>query len=86
MLMGGTTSRIQDDVLPLSGPREKVSQILLKIWQYFHVHMYVPDDLTAVAWQRGLRRQFGRTQQFELINSGTEKFSTDFKVVNPTSN
>lgn len=85
MLTGGTTPRIQDDVLPLSGPREKVSQILLNLAILLR-DMYVPDDLTAVEWQRGLRRQFGRTQQFELINQGTEKFSTDFKVVNPTSN
>lgn len=47
---------------------------------------HVPDGLTAVEWQRGLRRQFGRIQQFELINQGTEKFFSDFKVVNPVSN
>ncbi len=47
---------------------------------------HVPDGLTAVEWQRGLRRQFGRVQQFDLINQGTEKFFSDFKVVNPVSN
>lgn len=35
---------------------------------------HMPDGLTTVAWQRGLRRQFGRVQQFELLNHGTEKF------------
>ncbi|SER71886.1 Helicase conserved C-terminal domain-containing protein [Nitrosomonas sp. Nm51] len=45
-----------------------------------------PDNFTVVEWQRGLRRQFGRTQQFDLVNQGTEKFFTDFKVVNPVSN
>ncbi len=47
---------------------------------------HMPDGLTTVAWQRGLRRQFGRVQQFELLNHGTEKFFSDFKVVNPVSN
>lgn len=47
---------------------------------------HVPNNLTAVEWQRGLRRQFGRAQQFEVVNQGTEKFFSDFKVVNQASN
>ncbi|MDR4516788.1 MAG: DEAD/DEAH box helicase [Nitrosomonas sp.] len=47
---------------------------------------HLPDGLTAVEWQRRLRRQFGRVQQFGLVNQGTEKFFSDFKVVNPVSN
>ncbi|MCB0483243.1 MAG: hypothetical protein KDC37_01635, partial [Flavobacteriales bacterium] len=46
---------------------------------------HLPDGLTAVEWQRRLRRQFGRVQQFGLVNQGTEKFFSDFKVVNPVS-
>lgn len=46
---------------------------------------HAPDGLTTVDWQRGLRRQFGRVQQFDLVNQGEEKFFSDFKVVNPAS-
>lgn len=48
--------------------------------------MHMPDGLSTVEWQRRLRRQFGREQQFELFNQGTEKFFSEFRVVNPASN
>ena len=47
---------------------------------------HMPDNFTAVEWQRRLRRQFGRAQQFQLVNQGTEKFFSDFKVLSPVSN
>ena len=45
----------------------------------------MPDDWSAVEWQRGLRRQFGREQAFGLENLGSESFFSDFRVTNPQS-
>src|SRR6266481_22347 len=45
----------------------------------------VPADLSPVAWQRGLRRQFGREQVFGLENLGSEPFFSEFRVSNPVS-
>lgn len=42
-----------------------------------------PDNWSAVEWQRGLRRQFGREQAFGLENLGSEPFFSDFRVSNP---
>lgn len=36
-------------------------------------------------WQRGLRRQFGREQDFVLENLGDEPFFSEFRVTNPVS-
>ncbi|MCO5100250.1 MAG: DEAD/DEAH box helicase [Burkholderiaceae bacterium] len=36
-------------------------------------------------WQRALRRQFGRDQDFELENLGDQPFFSEFRVVNPQS-
>ena len=36
-------------------------------------------------WQRGLRRQFGRTQPFKWKNLGTEPIFSEFAVENPQS-
>jgi len=44
-----------------------------------------PVDLSVADWQRGLRRQFGREQPFELENLGSEPFFSEFRVRNPTS-
>jgi superfamily II DNA or RNA helicase len=44
-----------------------------------------PPDLSAVDWQRGLRRQFGREQAFGLENLGSEPFFSEFRVSNPVS-
>ncbi|MHB8370292.1 MAG: DEAD/DEAH box helicase [Leptospirales bacterium] len=44
-----------------------------------------PRDLTPVEWQRRLRRQFGREQNFELENVGSEPFFSEYRVVNPLS-
>ncbi len=46
---------------------------------------HAPADLSPVAWQRGLRRQFGREQAFGLENLGSEPFFSEFKVSNPVS-
>jgi superfamily II DNA or RNA helicase len=44
-----------------------------------------PVDLPVDAWQRGLRRQFGREQAFALENLGDERVFSDFTVFNPES-
>lgn len=44
-----------------------------------------PANLSPVEWQRKLRRQFGREQDFEMVNVGTEPFFSEFRVHNPLS-
>ncbi|MBX3501624.1 MAG: DEAD/DEAH box helicase [Alphaproteobacteria bacterium] len=44
-----------------------------------------PEGLSALEWQRGLRRQFGREQAFGLENIGAEPFFSEFRVTNPAS-
>ena len=44
-----------------------------------------PADLSLDAWQRELRRQFGRQQPFTLKNTGSEPVFSDFHVSNPES-
>jgi superfamily II DNA or RNA helicase len=44
-----------------------------------------PADLSPVDWQRGLRRQFGREQDFGLENLTGEPFFSEFRVSNPVS-
>ncbi|CAH2404121.1 DEAD/DEAH box helicase [Mesorhizobium escarrei] len=44
-----------------------------------------PADLSPVDWQRGLRRQFGREQDFGLENLTSEPFFSEFRVSNPAS-
>src|SRR5438874_8484560 len=44
-----------------------------------------PADLSPADWQRGLRRQFGREQLFELENLGVEPFFSELRVSNPGS-
>ena len=46
---------------------------------------HAPAGLSSVEWQRGLRRQFGREQAFDLQNLGGEPFFSDFRVGNPAS-
>ena len=46
---------------------------------------HAPSELSLLDWQRGLRRQFGREQSFELENLGTEPFFSEFRVSNPVS-
>jgi hypothetical protein len=46
---------------------------------------HAPTDLSVVEWQRRLRRQFGREQDFGLENLGSEPFFSEFRVSNPVS-
>jgi hypothetical protein len=46
---------------------------------------HAPADLSPVDWQRGLRRQFGREQEFGLENLGSDPFFSEFRVSNPVS-
>ncbi len=42
-----------------------------------------PQDMSLEAWQRELRRQFGRDQAFTLNNLGEQPFFSEFQVTNP---
>lgn len=44
-----------------------------------------PDELPVHEWQRGLRRQFGREQNFTLENLGADPVFSEFRVTNPVS-
>ena len=46
---------------------------------------HAPADLSPLDWQRGLRRQFGREQDFGLENLTSEPFFSEFRVSNPVS-
>ena len=46
---------------------------------------HAPADLSPLHWQRGLRRQFGREQDFGLENLGGEPFFSEFRISNPVS-
>ena len=41
--------------------------------------------MSLEAWQRGLRRQFGREQGFLLKNTGGHPIFSEFEVINPKS-
>jgi hypothetical protein len=43
-----------------------------------------PETLTSIEWQRLLRRQFGREQNYNFKNLGDEPIFSEFSVVNPT--
>ncbi len=47
--------------------------------------LHKPPDMSLEAWQRELRRQFGREQPFRLTNVGGEPVFSDFHVSNPRS-
>ena len=46
---------------------------------------HVPEDMSPLEWQRALRRQFGREQEFLLENLGSEPIFSEFLVANPQS-
>ena len=46
---------------------------------------HAPAELSPVDWQRGLRRQFGREQDFGMENLGGEPFFSEFRISNPVS-
>jgi superfamily II DNA or RNA helicase len=45
--------------------------------------LYKPDALSLEDWQRELRRQFGREQQFQIANKGEHPVFSEFEVANP---
>ena len=47
--------------------------------------MHAPQGMAADAWQRTLRRQFGRDQDFKFENTGAEPVFSEFRVINPAS-
>ena len=48
-------------------------------------HLRRPADLSPEAWQRQLRRQFGREQRFKVENLGDEPVFSEYRVTNPKS-
>jgi superfamily II DNA or RNA helicase len=47
--------------------------------------LHQPANVPLEAWQRELRRQFGREQRFRLENTGHEAVFSDYQVTNPQS-
>ena len=47
--------------------------------------LHAPDNMPVEHWQRNLRRQFGRDQNFEFENLGNEPIFSEFRVINPDS-
>src|SRR5579863_401025 len=48
-------------------------------------HLRRPTELAPEAWQRQLRRQFGREQKFKVGNLGDEPVFSEYLVTNPKS-
>src|SRR2546428_2046955 len=49
-------------------------------------HLHKPEDMALEDWQRELRHQFGRQQDFVLKNIGTHPVFSEFQVTNPENN
>ncbi len=47
--------------------------------------MHKPAEMSLEAWQRELRRQFGRSQSFSLRNRGQDPVFSEFEISNPKS-
>ena len=47
--------------------------------------LHQPEGMSLEAWQRALRRQFGREQRFTLKNTGGHPIFSEFEVTNPES-
>ena len=47
--------------------------------------LHAPPEMPADVWQRTLRRQFGRDQDFSFENLGSEPIFSEFRVINPVS-
>lgn len=44
-----------------------------------------PHDMSVEQWQRALRRDFGRSQQFKYKNTGEAPILSEYLVINPAS-
>src|SRR5438309_1147097 len=47
--------------------------------------LYKPEGMSLEDWQIELRRQFGRSQDFQLANVGEHRVFSLFEVTNPQS-
>ena len=47
--------------------------------------LHAPTEMPLDIWQRTLRRQFGREQNFKVENLSAEPFFSEFRVTNPAS-
>ena len=61
-------------------PHKKVTRTEPKLSR-----LHAPRDMPAEAWQRNLRQQFGREQNFTVENLGSEPIFSEFRVINPVS-
>lgn len=66
--------------MPIQALANKTSSKKIKLSR-----LYKPDFLSLDDWQRELRRQFGRDQQFQIANDGEHPFFSEFQVTNPQS-
>jgi hypothetical protein len=64
----------------LRKPRKKVPHKEAKLSR-----LHAPANMPPEIWQRTLRRQFGREQDFKFENLGTASVFSEFRVINPTS-
>jgi superfamily II DNA or RNA helicase len=48
--------------------------------------LHKPEGMSLEDWQIELRRQFGRGQQFDIVNVGDHPFFSEFEVTNPQNN
>ncbi|MFZ4474611.1 MAG: hypothetical protein ACOYPR_05415, partial [Saprospiraceae bacterium] len=44
-----------------------------------------PETMQLEMWQMNLRRQFGEEQDFQVTNTGSEPFFSEYQVWNPSS-
>jgi hypothetical protein len=47
--------------------------------------LHAPGGMPVDVWQRSLRRQFGRDQNFKFENLGNQPIFSEFRVINPDS-
>src|SRR5262245_65965475 len=47
--------------------------------------LHKPPEMPLETWQIELRKQFGRQQDFALVNVGSQPFFSEFDVTNPES-
>src|SRR6201987_3486368 len=71
--------------IPMNSGRPKTNSAIKLKKEPKLSRTHAPADLSPLAWQRGLRRQFGREQAFGLENISSEPFFSEFRVSNPVS-
>ena len=78
-------STLSSQISSMKSKNQKPNSATKPIKQAKLSRTHIPDDISPVDWQRALRRQFGREQDFGLENTGDEAFFSEFRVSNPAS-